>query len=145
MRARFKGDPDRNNSGPEALVAFGLEFSKGAWVGIDGLDPVSLRKIKGNSHFEVDDGDVAKAVKAAELVAVEEIPANWREAHHKTRVKWARQIGATPANVGEADLALEKHFAVKPAPAPVAASSPSIADPPAKAGDDDWGDLDPDV
>jgi hypothetical protein len=140
MRARFKGDPDRNNSGPEALVAFGLEFSKGAWVGIDDLDPVSLRKIKGNSHFEVDEGGVAKAVKTAEPVATEEIPANWREAHHKTRVKWAKSIGANPANVGEADQALEAHFAPKPVPV-VAVAAPSIADVPAAAGDDDWGDL----
>lgn len=141
MRARFKGDPERNNSGPEALVAFGLEFSKGAWVGIDDLDPVSLRKIKGNSHFEVDDGGVARAAKAVEPVAADEIPENWRKAHHSTRVRWAKQIGATPANVGEADQALEAHFAPKSAPV-VAVAAPSIVDP-AKAGDDDWGDLDP--
>ena len=102
---------------------------------------MSLRKIKGNSHFEVDDGGVAKAAKAVEPVAAEEIPANWREAHHKTRVKWAKQIGATPANVGEADQALEAHFAPKAVPV-VAVAAPSIVDP-AKAGDDDWGDLDP--
>jgi len=143
MRARFKGDPDRNNSGPEALVAFGLEFSKGAWVGIDDLDPVSLRKIKGNSHFEVDEGGVAKAAKAVEPVAVEDIPDNWREAHHRTRVKWAKGLGANPANTAEADTAIEAHFAAKAAPVVSAVVAPSIVDPPAKAGDDDWGDLDP--
>lgn len=142
MRARFKGDPERNNSGPEAITAFGLEFSKGAWVGIDDLDPVSLRKIKGNSHFEVDEGGVAKAAKAVEPVAAEDIPANWREAHHKTRVKWAKGLGANPANVGEADQALEAHFAPKAVTVAPAVVAPSIVDP-AKAGDDDWGDLDP--
>jgi hypothetical protein len=140
MRARFKGDPERNNSGPEAITAFGLEFSKGAWVGIDDLDPVSLRKIKGNSHFDVDEGGVAKAVKAVEPVAVEEIPANWREAHYKTRVMWAKQLGGSPANANEANAIIEAHFAPKSAPV-VAVAAPPIADVPATAGDDDWGDL----
>lgn len=142
MRARFKGDPERNNSGPEAITAFGLEFSKGAWVGIDGLDPVSLRKIKGNSHFEVDEGKVAKAAEPAPGVA-DDIPANWREAHHKTRVKWAKGLGANPANTGEADAAIEAHLAAKVVTPVVVSPLPSIADPPSKAGDDDWGDLDP--
>lgn len=65
MRARFKGDPNRNGEGPEVLEAFGLTFLKGAWVGVDDLDPVSLRKLQGNSHFEVSEGKAAKGQPAA--------------------------------------------------------------------------------
>lgn len=65
MRARFKGDPNRNGEGPEVLEAFGLTFLKGAWVGVDDLDPVSLRKLQGNSHFEVSEGKAGKGQPAA--------------------------------------------------------------------------------
>lgn len=65
MRARFKGDPNRNGEGPEVLEAFGLTFLKGAWVGVDDLDPVSLRKLHGNSHFEVSEGKAAKGQAGA--------------------------------------------------------------------------------
>jgi hypothetical protein len=65
MRARFKGDPNRNGEGPEVLEAFGLTFLKGAWVGVDDLDPVSLRKLHGNSHFEVSEGKAGKGQPAA--------------------------------------------------------------------------------
>ena len=65
MRARFKGDPNRNGEGPEVLQAFGLTFLKGAWVGVDDLDPVSLRKLQGNSHFEVSEGKAGKGQPAA--------------------------------------------------------------------------------
>ena len=65
MRARFKGDPNSNGEGPEVLEAFGLTFLKGAWVGVDDLDPVSLRKLHGNSHFEVSEGKAGKGQPAA--------------------------------------------------------------------------------
>lgn len=65
MRARFKGDPNRNGEGPEVLEAFGLTFLKGAWVGVDDLDPVQLRKLQGNSHFEVSEGKAGKGQPAA--------------------------------------------------------------------------------
>ena len=65
MRARFKGDPNRNGEGPEVLEAFGLTFLKGAWVGVDDLDPVSLRKLQGNSHFEISEGKASKGQPAA--------------------------------------------------------------------------------
>ena len=70
MRARFKGDPNRNGEGPEVLEAFGLTFLKGAWVGVDDLDPAQLRKLQGNSHFEVGEGKAGKGqpVAAAEPV-----------------------------------------------------------------------------
>lgn len=144
MRARFKGDPERNNEGPEAIQAFGLSFQKGAWVGVDSLDPVSMRKLLGNSHFETDGGKVA-APSAPTAPVADQIPANWQESHHSTRLKWARGLGATPANVQEADAFLAAYMAPKadptPAAEPVAAPKPSIVDPPTK--DDDWGDLEP--
>ena len=65
MRARFKGDPNRNGEGPEVIESFGLTFLKGAWVGVDDLDPVSLRKLQGNSHFDVDQGKAAKGQAGA--------------------------------------------------------------------------------
>lgn len=65
MRARFKGDPNRNGEGPEVLEAFGLTFLKGAWVGVDDLDPVQLRKLQGNSHFEVSEGKAGKGQPTA--------------------------------------------------------------------------------
>lgn len=145
MRARFKGDPERNNEGPEAIEAFGLSFRKGAWVGVDHLDPVSMRKLLGNSHFETDGGKVAAAPAPTPTPAApvaDEIPADWQQAHHKTRVKWARGLGATVANVQEADAFLAERMAPKVAPEPVAAPAPSIADPD-PGSDDDWSDLDP--
>ena len=65
MRARFVGDVKRNGEGPEVIQAFGLAFLKGAWVGVDDLDPVSLRKLQGNSHFEVSEGKAGKGQPAA--------------------------------------------------------------------------------
>ena len=69
MRARFVGDVKRNGEGPEVIQAFGLAFLKGAWVGVDDLDPVSLRKLQGNSHFEVSEGKAGKGQPAAEAPA----------------------------------------------------------------------------
>jgi hypothetical protein len=139
MRARFKGDPNRNGEGPEVIEAFGLTFTKGAWIGVDGLDPVFLRKLRGNNHFEMDAGKVAAAVAPAAPAEPDAIPADWQKAHHSTRMKWAAQIkGERPASTAEADEILTKHMAPKAAP------TPTIVDPPAK-GDDDWGDLDPEV
>lgn len=65
MRARFVGDVKRNGEGPEVIQAFGLAFLKGAWVGVDDLDPVSLKKLQGNSHFEVGEGKAGKGQPAA--------------------------------------------------------------------------------
>lgn len=72
MRARFKGDPNRNGEGPEVLEAFGLTFLKGAWVGVDDLDPVSLRKLQGNPHFEVSEGKAPKGQPAVAATPVSE-------------------------------------------------------------------------
>ncbi len=72
MRARFKGDPNRNGEGSEVIEAFGLTFLKGAWVGVDDLDPVSLRKLQGNSHFEVGEGKAAKGQPAIAAVPAPE-------------------------------------------------------------------------
>ena len=73
MRARFKGDPNRNGEGPEVLEAFGLTFLKGAWVGVDDLDPVSLRKLQGNSHFEVGEGKAGKGQPVAAAPVAEPV------------------------------------------------------------------------
>ncbi len=141
MRARYIGNPKRAGEGPEVTSTFGLTFLKGAWVSLDGADPAAIRKLSNNPFFEVDRGKAATGqptatVAAPPKVESEEIPANWREAHAQTRRKWARQIGADPANVAEADAAIEKHLAAK------AADAPAVVDPPG-GGDDDWGDLDP--
>lgn len=71
MRARFKGDPNRNGEGPEVLEAFGLTFLKGAWVGVDDLDPVQLRKLQGNSHFEISEGKAGKGQPSVPAPAAE--------------------------------------------------------------------------
>ena len=54
MRARYIGDPKRAGEGPEVTTTFGLTFLKGAWVNI--TDPVAIRKLSNNTHFEVDKG-----------------------------------------------------------------------------------------
>lgn len=119
MRARFKGDPNRNGEGPEVLEAFGLTFLKGAWVGVDDLDPVSLRKLQGNSHFEVSEGKAAKG-----LAGTSAAPAP----------------AAAPAKRGRRAAAIDTLQSREPA-----ATKPSIADAPSKSEDEDWGDLDPEA
>ena len=117
MRARFKGDPNRNGEGPEVLEAFGLTFLKGAWVGVDDLDPVSLRKLQGNSHFEVSEGKAGKGQPAA-----------------------AATPAAEPVKRGRRAAAIDTLQSREPA-----ATKPSIADAPSKSEDEDWGDLDPEA
>ena len=63
------------------------------------------------------------------------VPDNWREVHHSTRLKLARSLGATVANVQEADAFLAEYTAPK-------AAAPAV---PPVASDDDWGDLDPEA
>lgn len=137
MRARFRGDPERNGSGPEVIEAFGLVFRKGEWTAVTTSDPVQLRKLRGNSHFEVDEAGSVPVSDAAPTVTVDQIPADWQGAHHKKRMAWARAItGEKPATLAEADAAIS---AFMNPPKPVAANpAPSVA-----KDDDDWGDLDP--
>ena len=73
MRARFVGDVKRNGEGPEVIQAFGLAFLKGAWVGVDDLDPVSLKKLQGNSHFEVGEGKAGKGQPVAAAPVAEPV------------------------------------------------------------------------
>lgn len=156
MRARFVGDPKRKGEGPEVLSAFGLTFLKGAWIGVDSLAPALLKKLKGNSHFELDEGKaasgqpqrpapVAPTPPAPQKTETPEtVPPDWRDKHHSTRLKWARSLGGSPTNVAEADAIIEKHLAAPvAAPAEPEQVKPSIVDPPAKGDDDDWSDLDP--
>lgn len=48
MKARFVGDPNDGNSGPDTLTVWGVEFEKGKWTDV-GDDERFAR----HSHFEV--------------------------------------------------------------------------------------------
>ena len=51
---RFVGDPSDDFSGPSSISMFGMEFPKGAFVGVE--DENVIRKLRGHSHFEFQDG-----------------------------------------------------------------------------------------
>lgn len=55
MKARFVGDPNDGNSGPDTLTVWGVEFEKGKWQAV--TDPRFAR----HSHFEVKDDAAGKA------------------------------------------------------------------------------------
>ena len=46
---RFVGDPHRNGDGPDIIEAFGHAFVRDS--GTEVADPVSVAKLRGNSHF----------------------------------------------------------------------------------------------
>jgi len=51
MKARFKGDPNDNWSGPAVLPTYGVDFIKGEWMPVS--DEVAV-KLAGHSHFDVE-------------------------------------------------------------------------------------------
>ena len=56
----------------------------------------------------------AKPVKAKEPAPLE-IPADWREAHHKSRMKWARALsGAEVATAADANMILAAYMEPEP-------------------------------
>lgn len=152
MRARFIGDPRHDGRGPDTITVFGLTFRKnGEWVDIS-ASPVAMKKLPGHSHFEVSQGIVAKPkavpapapVKAAAPApkpveaspppspapAVEEIPADWADAHHTKRIAWAKRLsGGEVKTVAIADAIIAAHLTPKEAPKP--------AEPPVEEPDDD--------
>lgn len=152
MRARFIGDPRHDGEGPSVLEAFGLSFTKGQWVNIDGNE-AAMRKLPGNNHFEVDKGVVAAAIPAPTAKAspapqtapqaasvAADIPSDWQAAHHTKRIAWARQVsGGEVKTAAVADAILTAHFAPPEPVAPVAAPAPKPDD------DDGFSDLDPDI
>ena len=58
MKARFIGDPAHDHEGPTRISLFGRVFPKGRFITIDGDDAAhALRKLSGNNHFEVAEGE----------------------------------------------------------------------------------------
>lgn len=65
MKAKFIGDPSDDFSGPKVLQSLGAYFPKDRFVGV--TDAVAA-KLKGNNHFEVEDGDAPAYAPSAEEV-----------------------------------------------------------------------------
>ena len=78
----------RYNGPMDVRPLWGLDFPRGELVQVD--DPALVKKALCLDHFElVESGKPAKQkAEAGEIV----VPENWREIHHSTRMKLARQI-----------------------------------------------------
>tara|TARA_X000001316_G_C922179_1_gene37076 strand:+ start:1176 stop:1571 length:396 start_codon:yes stop_codon:yes gene_type:complete len=127
MQARFIGDPRNDGAGPEGIVLWGHAFRKGEWTSVENTE--LFARLENNNHFETRTGKAAKSapepVKEAdpdleiphrgETKEEGKIPANWRDLHHSTRIKLAKELDPDLApsinTVAEADELIEWHEA----------------------------------
>lgn len=118
---------------PAAKKIKNIVFRHGVAVSVH--DPKVIRLLAKLPYMKVAEGvetPAAKPVKAKAPQAVE-IPADWREAHHKRRVSWARAIsGAEITTATEANRVIAEHLGV-PEVLPEAVVAPVEAQPQAEA------------
>lgn len=110
MRARFIGDPRRGGEGPSLLPFMGVTFVKGEWVG-DLPGPLA-NKVRGNSHFEVEDGN-----RAVETLTVLSNATD----HRASIIAELKAMGVTfakNAKTNALEALLARHKPAAPAPAP---------------------------
>lgn len=124
--ARFIGDPRNDGDGPAVLALWDHSFPKGEWVGV--TDAGLFARLVTNNHFETRTGKAAKAAepvkqddpdlvipqRGAPEPVVSEVPANWRELHHSTRIRLAKSLDAdladTITTAADADQLIEWHI-----------------------------------
>ena len=99
---------------PAAKTVKGIVFRHGVAVSVH--DPKVIRLLSRLPYMkpaEVAEAlDVAPAKPAkAKAVSVEDIPADWRKAHHKRRMAWAKVIaGAEVTTSTEANRVIAQHL-----------------------------------
>jgi hypothetical protein len=76
MRARFIGDPNDDFSGPKVFPIYGVEFPKGVFMPLDGLDDGQVAKLANNNHFEFQAG-AGKALNVDPPAETVVIPDDW--------------------------------------------------------------------
>ncbi|MBB03966.1 MAG: hypothetical protein CML03_00330 [Pseudooceanicola sp.] len=127
MQARFIGDPRNDGAGPEGIVLWGHAFRKGEWTAVENAE--LFARLEKNNHFETRKASVAEPAPKPVFATDPDleiphrgapkpegkIPSNWRDLHHSTRIKLAKELDPDLASsinsAAEADDLIEWHEA----------------------------------